>query len=128
MTITKHQAVTADEFHYGSCSRSVGPRGGITEHVEHWRRNGATQTWKRRPDDFRIPVKYGLYRYSQIRSDYYDLNKWHVADDCPLLETPVTVTVDNAQFTGTVTHVRDNGWPVVECSDGHIASGPVSDA
>jgi len=30
------------------------------------RRNGNTQTWKRKPDEFRIPVKYGLYEYYNI--------------------------------------------------------------
>jgi hypothetical protein len=30
------------------------------------RRNGKTQTWKTRPNDFKIPVKYGLYQYFYI--------------------------------------------------------------
>jgi hypothetical protein len=30
------------------------------------RRNGKTQTWKTRPNDFKIPVKYGLYDYFYI--------------------------------------------------------------
>ncbi|MDE2102240.1 MAG: hypothetical protein KGL39_33650 [Patescibacteria group bacterium] len=30
------------------------------------RRNGKTQTWKTRPGEFRIPVKYGLYEYGEI--------------------------------------------------------------
>lgn len=30
------------------------------------RRNGKTQTWKTRPDDFRIPVKAGLRSTGQI--------------------------------------------------------------
>lgn len=35
-----------------------------------------------------------------------------------------TVKVDGQTFTGRVYHVRENGWPCVECSDGRIASGP----
>lgn len=31
-----------------------------------WRRNGATKTWKTRPGEFRIPVKFGLYGYGYI--------------------------------------------------------------
>lgn len=31
-----------------------------------WRRNGQTHTWKTRPNDFRIPVKFGLYDYGYI--------------------------------------------------------------
>lgn len=30
------------------------------------RRNGKTQTWKTRPAEFKIPVKYGLYEYFYI--------------------------------------------------------------
>src|ERR1043166_7430204 len=28
--------------------------------------NGAVKLWKRRPNDFRIPVKYGLYEYAYV--------------------------------------------------------------
>lgn len=31
-----------------------------------WRRNGQTVTWKTRPAQYRVPVKFGLYRYGQI--------------------------------------------------------------
>src|SRR3990167_6766732 len=34
-----------------------------------WRRNGATKTWKTRPDEFRIPIKHGLYDYGYIDQD-----------------------------------------------------------
>lgn len=30
------------------------------------RRNGKTQTWKTRPDDYRIPVKAGLRAYGNV--------------------------------------------------------------
>lgn len=33
------------------------------------RRNGRTQTWKTRPNDFRIPVKAGLRSTAQITHD-----------------------------------------------------------
>jgi len=33
------------------------------------RRNGRTQLWKTRPNDFRIPVKAGLKAYGNIRPD-----------------------------------------------------------
>ena len=44
--ITKEQAMTENHFidHWG----------------DHWRRNGATKTWKTRPDEFRVPIKYGF--------------------------------------------------------------------
>ena len=33
---------------------------------KRWRRNGKTQRWKRDPNRFRVPVKFGLYAYDQI--------------------------------------------------------------
>ena len=80
--ITLAQVMTAREFHYGECTRIVGPKGGVTETVERWRRNGETKTWKTRPGDFRLPIKYGLRRYSAITPSNVD--QFHVAKDCPL--------------------------------------------
>jgi hypothetical protein len=45
------------------------------------RRNGATQTWKTRPGDFRIPVKYGLKGYGNITPA--NIDQFHAEDDCP---------------------------------------------
>lgn len=36
------------------------------------RRNGRTQTWKTRPNDFRIPIKIGFRQYGEI--DHNNLN------------------------------------------------------
>lgn len=82
--ITKQQAITANEFHYEPCTKKVGPRDGITKHIETWRRNGQTQTWKTRPNEFRIPVKFGLYNYGSITER--DSAFVHIASDCPLYE------------------------------------------
>ena len=38
------------------------------------RRNGATKAWKTRPNDFRIPIKHGLYDYGYI--DHTDHLEW----------------------------------------------------
>lgn len=84
--ITKDQAMTANDFHYTGrydCWRTVGPRGGITERITHVRRSGQTQTWKRSPERFRVPVKYGLYESSAITEN--NAEDWHTAEDCPLL-------------------------------------------
>lgn len=56
--ISKLDALTADMFHDSVCRK--------------WRRNGQTQTWKRSPERFRVPVKYGLYRYDQITDSIAD--------------------------------------------------------
>lgn len=40
------------------------------------RRNGQTKTWKTRPNEFKIPVKYGLYEYGYI--DESNCNEWTI--------------------------------------------------
>ncbi len=83
--ITKKQAIEAAEFHFGACQRTEGPRGGLKEKTETWRRNGATQLWKTRPEDYRVPVKWGTLRgYGQIRPA--DAAGFHTAEDCPLAD------------------------------------------
>ena len=82
MAVTKEQALTAREFHYGDCSKKVGPRGGVTVKTETWRRNGATKTWKTRPNEFSVPIKYGLYQYSYLTQD--NAEQFHVADICDI--------------------------------------------
>lgn len=80
--ITFEQAMTADRFHYGTCSKTVGPRGGETVRIEQWRRNGSTKTWNTRPGEFRVPIKYGMRGYGYI--DQYSADRFHVESDCPL--------------------------------------------
>lgn len=65
--ITKEQALTENMFHDEKCN--------------NWRRNGRTQTWKREPNAFRVPVKFGLYDYGQISNH----SSWEVhvpSDTC----------------------------------------------
>jgi hypothetical protein len=81
MSVTYQEAMTEDSFHAGECKKIVGKRGGVKIIQEVWRRNGQTQTWKTRPGEFRIPTKYGLYRYGDIteRNPFF-----HAASACPL--------------------------------------------
>jgi hypothetical protein len=72
------------EYHFMGCARHIGPRGGMTETIERWRTNGAVQTWKRDPSRFRLPIKHGLYDYSEITDETAD--RFHFATDCPLSE------------------------------------------
>ena len=79
--ITLEQAIYANEFHYDHPAPKTGPRGGIHyPRVEIWRRNGKTKTWKTRPGEFRIPVKFGLYRYGYITQN--DAKNFHVKEEC----------------------------------------------
>jgi hypothetical protein len=80
--LTKEQALTADDFHENGCVRIVGPRGGVTVRQYKWRRNGRTQLWKTRPDDFRTPIKWGLRMTSQLTPS--NAHEFHMAADCPL--------------------------------------------
>lgn len=82
--VTLEQALTARDFHENGCTRHVGPRGGVKETVRSWRRNGATQTWKTRPGEFRVPIKWGLKTYGQLW--HYNASEWHTAEECPLRE------------------------------------------
>lgn len=44
---------------------------------ERWRVNGAVKTWKRDPSRVRVPIKFGLYRYSSVsEADIDTLNNW----------------------------------------------------
>lgn len=70
--ITMEQALTSREFHE---NHEAG------EKIYRWRRNGATQTWKTRPTEFRIPVKYGMYSYDNIT--HRDADRVHAVEDCP---------------------------------------------
>lgn len=69
--ITKQQAMTTAAIHVvvgGKCKR--------------WRRNGATQTWKRSPERFRLPVKFGLYQYDQVTEHSTWAYPVHCEEDC----------------------------------------------
>lgn len=77
--VTKEQAVEAGmhggTFHYGTCTEN---------RKEQWRANGACKVWKTRPDEFRLPIKFGIRDYSYLT----DLNaaEFHRDSDCPLLK------------------------------------------
>jgi len=71
--ITKAQALSAKEFHFGTCT---------PERTETWRRNGTTKTWVRYPSRFAVPVKRGLYQHGTI--DQINASQVHTAEDCPL--------------------------------------------
>jgi hypothetical protein len=86
MSITYEQALTAGEFHQEQSPPGLaGPFHQPCESVRgpvRWRRNGKTQTWKTRPTEFKIPVKYGLRTYDYITQDNAKLV--HTVEDCPV--------------------------------------------
>lgn len=46
-----------------------------------WRVNGAVKTWKTRPNEFRVPVKHGMYDFGYINERKYGL--FHLNGTCP---------------------------------------------
>lgn len=70
--ITKEQALVGSNFH-----QAVSPT-----KCRNWRRNGATKVWKTRPNDFRVPVKFGLYGYDSIT--HLNSEKLFEDKDCPV--------------------------------------------
>jgi len=94
MSISYRQALSEREFHYGQCSKEVGPRGGVKVHMVVVRRNGMTQTWKTRPTEFSIPVKHGLK--NAFRIGQADAHLWHAASDCPLNQTEQALAAGGA--------------------------------
>ena len=46
------------------------------------RRNGATKRWATRPDEFRIPVKHGMYSHFYI--DNRNAHEWTTVEPAPL--------------------------------------------
>lgn len=61
--VTKEQALTADLFH--------------SSYGDRWRRNGKTKTWVTRPNEFRVPVKWGMFSYGYITES--NAHEYHVA-------------------------------------------------
>lgn len=101
-SLNAQNALTARQFHHADdCAQTVtyGPRGGATyPRTESWRRNGATQTWKTRPGEFRIPVKYGIRTYGQLFSGL-DAVSWHIgtAEECPIGTLADSLAADTAR-------------------------------
>lgn len=68
--ITKEQAMTARHFEHASFKNADGS-------PARCRANGRCQVWKKRPDDFRLPVKRGLREYGCITP--LNAHEWSVA-------------------------------------------------
>lgn len=62
MAITRDQALNLGTFH------RPGSHDDDKNRCYVLRRSGRTKTWVTRPDDYRIPVKYGIYEHGYIMS------------------------------------------------------------
>lgn len=72
--ITKQEALTTSCVHVHDGTK-----------CRRWRRNGATQTWKRSPARFRLPVKYGLYSYDAVTEADCARSDIHTEESCPFV-------------------------------------------
>ena len=82
MGVTKEQALRCNEFHSEPCAVTIGPKGGVKVEQRIWRRNGQTKTWKTRPNEFSVPVKYGNKTYDYVNNSTE--KHVHTAEDCPM--------------------------------------------
>lgn len=74
--VTKEQAIEGGRFHRGNnCT---------PKRQENWRSNGKCKTWKTRPDEFRLPIKFGMYGYGYLTQD--NAHEFHCEDDCPAFQ------------------------------------------
>ncbi len=76
------QAASASYIHWGNCTRTIGPKGGVKEHSTVCKVNGSLKTWKTRPNDFRLPVKHGMRGYGEVTPE--NISQFHLESECPL--------------------------------------------
>lgn len=69
--LTREQAMNARHFEHVTLRNANGT-------PLRARRNGKTQTWKTRPEAFRLPIKHGLYTYGDITEA--NMADWRVAE------------------------------------------------
>lgn len=119
MAVTKAQAIEADEFHHGTCTLTFGPRGGEKETITRYRRMGATRTWKTRPDDFRVPVKFGMRAHDSWEITPDNAAEFHTAKNCPLENTEYRERRNDGRIIevskwggGTLGKRYDGSWDV----------------
>lgn len=46
-----------------------------------WKVNGMPKTWKTRPGQVKIPVKFGLYNFDYVTEN--ELDRMHLEQECP---------------------------------------------
>lgn len=63
--VTKDEAMVASNFTF----KIANPKHKSFGELRNCRRSGKTQVWKTRPNDFKVPVKYGLYESFYITQD-----------------------------------------------------------
>lgn len=63
--VTKEQALTCTLFKQVAVPAFPEKDFKLSNPV-YWRSNGKCKTWKTRPEEFKLPIKHGLYSYRYI--------------------------------------------------------------
>jgi len=82
--MTNEQAmnlVQGSYIHYGTCVKTIGPRGGVKLSIEKWK-VGAIKIWKRTPGVYLVSIHHGLYDHGHIGTGYSDPANFHREEDC----------------------------------------------
>lgn len=86
--VTKQMVLDApyhQVWHKGECTCLVGPRGAIHLHFVAYRTMGRPKVWVTRPDEFRLPIKFGMRKYGSDYLDHDNAQLFHREQDCPAL-------------------------------------------
>jgi hypothetical protein len=70
--------------HAGACRIIKGSRGGYSTKIVRLRVSGKLLTWKRSPERWELPLKYGLY--DSYRLTDRNAQDFHLEEECPLLQ------------------------------------------
>lgn len=92
--VTKEQAETLplNEIHYHDANfTTAGVSKAYLELARQkcykWRRNGQTKTWKTKPNEFKVPIKYGIRVYAYLTHENAD--KFFLPEECTNKENHV---------------------------------------
>ena len=72
-----------DTLHGGRCSLRTGPRGSKSYKILRFRVTGQLKLWKRSPEKFELPIKYGLYSYGKLTEK--NAHEFHIENECEVL-------------------------------------------
>jgi hypothetical protein len=89
--ITKDQALQlqhGDTVHFGQCLKLIGARGATRIQSEQWRISGKLHTWKTRPEQWVIAIKFGLYQSSCMTNN--NAENFHLPSECNCIDKHVT--------------------------------------
>lgn len=93
MSVSYDEALTANDFYFRGKDSKGNP------HCYWWRRNGQTKTWKTRPGEYQVGLKWGLYHYCRLSNfdrpisdgdESGNIDLWHTHDGtcCPFEGDP----------------------------------------